>query len=140
MDKSSGAHLPKVKPGTTNYLRKQCGCGAEIGVIAEQIRGEHRIVACGQCGRFRAWLPKDMTESAIGAEVYFFGKHKGKTIAEVAKIDGQYIEWCQLNMANNRRFGDKAFFYYLKAEGLLAGEVEVVDTSPPAKGSSGAET
>ena len=63
---------------------------------SEEIRTEHIPLAnggyhikasCAPCGRFIKFLPHESSR-------FYFGKHRGKTVIEVAANDPSYLEWC----------------------------------------------
>lgn len=43
---------------------------------------------CGDCGRHLMWLPGPVAQFRIP-----FGKHKGRTLAEINGTDRGYLEW-----------------------------------------------
>ncbi len=63
--------------------------------------GEYHIKAsCASCGRFIKFLPHE-------SPCFYFGKHRGKTVIEVAANDPSYLKWClSENFLRNRRLKD----------------------------------
>ena len=49
--------------------------------------GHHIKASCASCGRFIKFLPHDSPR-------FYFGKHCGKTVIEVAANEPSYLEWC----------------------------------------------
>lgn len=50
-------------------------------------------------------------DSDAGSIAFKFGKHQGKTIAQVAQEDGKYLEWAATNLTNNQFMNDKIRAY-----------------------------
>ena len=49
--------------------------------------GHHIKASCASCGRFIKFLPHDFPR-------FYFGKHRIKTVIEVAAKDPSYLKWC----------------------------------------------
>lgn len=47
---------------------------------------KHIRGSCPHCGKFQKYIQQ-------GEDILYFVKYKGKTIAEVAKTDREYLEW-----------------------------------------------
>jgi len=61
--------------------------------------GHHLNASCTFCERFIKFLPHDSPR-------FYFGKHKGKNVTEVAAKDPSYL-WClSENFLKNRRLKD----------------------------------
>jgi len=60
--------------------------------------GDYHIKAnCASCGRFIKFLPHEPPR-------FYFGKHRGETVAEVASKDPSYLQWFLSNsIVKNRR-------------------------------------
>lgn len=50
--------------------------------------GSHIKCSCPGCGKYIKFLPHQTGEAK-----FYFGKHKGKTVTEVMKIDKEYLRW-----------------------------------------------
>jgi len=62
--------------------------------------GHHIKASCTPCGRFIKFLPHDLPR-------FYFGKHKGKNVTEVASNDPSYLDWClSENVIRNGRLKD----------------------------------
>lgn len=53
---------------------------------------------CPRCGRFGGWIARPWTVERAAAFVVPIGKHKGRTMAEIAKSDRGWIEWAASNL------------------------------------------
>lgn len=53
---------------------------------------KHLRATCPECERLIKWLPQEENRGKL-----FFGKYKGKTVYEVAKIDPEYLHWLYAN-------------------------------------------
>ncbi len=62
--------------------------------------GCHIKATCVACGRFIKFLPHDSLR-------LHFGKHKGKTVAEISVCDRAYLQWClSKNVLKDKRLRD----------------------------------
>jgi hypothetical protein len=43
---------------------------------------------CSKCYKYLGYQPQEREDYTL-----FFGKHKGKTIKEIAEVDKEYLEW-----------------------------------------------
>jgi len=59
--------------------------------------GHHIKATCASCGRFLKFLAHDSPR-------FYFGRHRGETVAEVASKDPNYLKWClSENVIKNTR-------------------------------------
>jgi len=70
-------------------LCKKCGLvdNPKTTIIPLPQGGGHIKANCAGCGSFIKFLPHSKS-------TLYFGKYKGKTIAEIASIDRDYLRWC----------------------------------------------
>ena len=61
-------------------------CG-ESGVPIIAPAGAHLKASCAKCGKYIKFI------SQGGESMLYFGKYRGKTIAEVVKTDPAYLHW-----------------------------------------------
>ena len=73
---------------------KKCGV---IAFPSLEVRGKHIRANCSSCGSYIKFLPQE------GEYIFYFGKHKGKTLEEVAREECTYIEWCLKNYEGKKR-------------------------------------
>ncbi len=69
----------------------QCGLEGDIeNVVSEKIPlpdGKYHLkISCQSCGRFIKFQSHEKP-------TLYFGKHRGKTIEDVARIDRRYLVW-----------------------------------------------
>jgi len=66
--------------------------------------GYHLKATCGSCGRFIKFIPHHGPE-------FYFGKHRGETVIEVAANDPSYLRWClSKDIIKNGRLKDAVEF------------------------------
>jgi len=71
--------------------------------------GHHIKASCASCGRFLKFLPHDSPQ-------FYFGKHKGLTVVEVAVNDPSYLQWClSKDIIKNERLKDAIEYEVLTA-------------------------
>ena len=71
--------------------------------------GHHVKATCAACGRFIKFLPHD-------SPCFYFGKHRGLSVVEVAANDFGYLRWClSENIIRNARLRDAVEYEVLTA-------------------------
>ncbi|WP_347275413.1 hypothetical protein [Candidatus Kuenenia sp.] len=70
---------------------KSCGLiGEPIITTIPLPTGSHKKAICSGCKKFIKFLPHSIP-------ALYFGKYKGKTIAEIARKDPSYLQWMDSN-------------------------------------------
>lgn len=64
------------------------GCGWQGSAESARLHqtGPHLRADCNGCGQFIKFV-------AVGAAVLHFGKHRGRPVSDIAKLDPQYLRW-----------------------------------------------
>lgn len=73
-----------------NVICKKCGLISEpkIEKVSLPSGGFHQKAVCVGCNKFLKFLPHSNS-----APTLYFGKYKGKTVAEIALTDLPYLRW-----------------------------------------------
>jgi len=89
---------PPTPPSPDRLECHECGPGEiKTDEIPLARGGYHLRASCAKCGRYLKFLAHTPPQ-------FFFGRHKGESVASVAKDDPSYLAWCLSNgvIRNNR--------------------------------------
>jgi uncharacterized protein (DUF3820 family) len=94
--------VSRVATGKQEETCPHCG-GSSLHTVECIVGPHHSRTGCSDCGRFIRFNPVPWTISRARAFVMPFGKHRGKSLAELTRTDSGrgYVEWLAENVAGN---------------------------------------
>lgn len=106
------------KPDRNSIQAKSCYSCKSINLelyLIDCANGTQQFKAqCKDCGNKSGAIPFEPSAESLGCTVIPFGKHKGKSLSEIADIAPDYLDWLVSNLVDIKLLGTLVLFSRLR--------------------------